>query len=300
MGGGTKTKSESKQGSGQTWAQPYALDATKNVFSVYDANKDNLSAQAQKANDLVGTFEGNLTKAGSVGNAGQGYFNSVMGGKYLTGNPYIDAMIQATNKDVTNNVNSQFTLGGRYGSGAHTGVLANELSEAENALRYGDYSAERDRMGQAAQGSVAADAARAQAEAAAAQTLLAQQQLAASLPYVGSESLASSLGALFGGGTSTSTSKTSNGIGGVLGGLGGLGQGIGAMGSAGMFASDPRLKENIVKLGAEPDGLGFYEWNYIGSDERDAGVMADEVAELRPWALGPVVDGFMTVNYEAL
>jgi hypothetical protein len=36
------------------------------------------------------------------------------------------------------------------------------------------------------------------------------------------------------------------------------------------------------------------------SAKRVLGVMADEVAKLRPWALGPKRAGFATVNYGAL
>jgi hypothetical protein len=85
---------------------------------------------------------------------------------------------------------------------------------------------------------------------------------------------------------------------------GGLGKFIGAL-----MASDPRLKTNIVKLGEEPDGLGVYAWDYRPTAGpiaafmpagRQRGVMADEVARLRPWALGPVVGGFATVRYDRL
>lgn len=84
----------------------------------------------------------------------------------------------------------------------------------------------------------------------------------------------------------------------------GMGQFIGAL-----LASDPRLKTNIEKVGEEPDGLGIYDYDYLPIEGqiadymppgRQRGVMADEVAELRPWALGPVVDGYRTVNYGAL
>lgn len=226
MGGGSKSKttSTSTSGSAQQWANPYALDAVKSITDVYNANKDNLAAQSTAASDFAKQLQGDYAKAGSVGNAASGYFGSVMGGKYLTGNPYIDGMIDATNKSVTDQVNSQFTLGGRYGSGAHTGVLTDQLAEAQNALRYQDYGAERDRMTQAALGSVQADAARAQAQTAAAQQALAAQSIAASIPYTGTESLASALNALFAGGTSDSTSVTKSG--GVLGGL------TGALGTA--------------------------------------------------------------------
>lgn len=63
--------------------------------------------------------------------------------------------------------------------------------------------------------------------------------------------------------------------------------------------SDRRLKKNITKVGELEDGLPVYEYDYIWG-ERSTGVMADEVAEIRPWALGPKVGDFQTVNYAAL
>jgi hypothetical protein len=64
--------------------------------------------------------------------------------------------------------------------------------------------------------------------------------------------------------------------------------------------SDRRLKTDIEKIGEEADGLGLYRYRYHGHADRREGVMADEVAQLRPWALGPVIAGYATVNYEAL
>lgn len=93
---------------------------------------------------------------------------------------------------------------------------------------------------------------------------------------------------------SSGTQKTSGGLGGAL--MGGLF----SLGSAAIGKySDRRLKTNIVKLGELEDGLGVYEFDYIWG-EPDVGVMADEVAQLRPWALGAAVGGFATVHYEAL
>lgn len=290
--GGSKSKSES--GSAQKWARPYAQAGATEVQSVYDANKDNLAALSANANDVLKQFQTGYTSAGNTGAKGSSFYDTVLSGKYLDeGNPYLQKIIDSTNKGVINNTNSQFTLAGRYGSGAHTDILANALAESENQLRYGNYSDEMDRMMGAAEGSVAADAARAQAQQAAAQTLLAQQALAAELPYTGINSLSSSLGSLFSGGTET---KKTGFLDSVMGPLAQVGS---AAVKAGAF-SDPRLKTNVVKLREEPDGLGLYEYSYIGSDERDVGVMADEVAQLRPWALGPEIGGFMTVNYDAL
>lgn len=78
---------------------------------------------------------------------------------------------------------------------------------------------------------------------------------------------------------------------------GGLGR---AIGTALAIFSDPRLKTDIERIGTEPDGLGVYRYRYLWEDEPREGVMADEVAALRPWALGPQVGGFATVRMDLL
>ena len=112
--------------------------------------------------------------------------------------------------------------------------------------------------------------------------------------------------------TSGTQTQTSGGLGAVVQGVAGLGLAgaslFGAGGplsslfktTAGAGASDRRLKRDIIKLHEEPDGLGVYGFKYNWSDDTQLGVMADEVAEIRPWALGPEVAGFQTVNYGAL
>lgn len=84
----------------------------------------------------------------------------------------------------------------------------------------------------------------------------------------------------------------------------GIGQFLGAI-----LASDPRLKTNVAKVGEYPDGLAVYDYDYLPIEGRIAdympqgrqrGVMADEVAALRPWALGPEIDGYATVRYDML
>ena len=92
--------------------------------------------------------------------------------------------------------------------------------------------------------------------------------------------------------TSTGTSK-----GGSPSTLGSIASTVGGIAS---IFSDRRLKTDIEKIGEEADGLGIYRFRYIGQAARIVGVMADEVAKLRPWALGRRVAGFATVNYGAL
>jgi hypothetical protein len=83
---------------------------------------------------------------------------------------------------------------------------------------------------------------------------------------------------------------------GAQSGLGGL---IGQVaGSAVKIFSDRRLKQDIVKVGELANGLGVYDFKYKSSpDTIYRGVMADEVATVQPLALGPVIDGFATVDY---
>lgn len=81
---------------------------------------------------------------------------------------------------------------------------------------------------------------------------------------------------------------------------GGLGQAIGLGLNIASLFSDRRLKRDIRRCGELHDGLGIYRYRYLWEDGERVGVMADEVAELRPWALGPEIEGYKTVNYHLL
>lgn len=281
--------------------------------------------------------------------AAQHYTQNVLGGQYLSGNPYLDAVLNKTRSNVTNQVNSQYSLGGRYGSDAHVGALTSELSAAENAARMGDYNTQMGRMDQAAQtagqlsgqqsannaanynnllasaqadsgirntsygqamtaagmipqiansaymglnpllGTTGAIADQGNASFAPLPGILNAATTAAQLPYAGYNAYTNGLGTLFNGGVQ----KQSNGIGGIM-------QGIGSIASSAAMFSDRRLKRAIKKLATLPDGLGVYEWIYAIGGPRMTGVMADEVAKLRPWAIGPKIGGYRTVNYQAL
>jgi hypothetical protein len=75
------------------------------------------------------------------------------------------------------------------------------------------------------------------------------------------------------------------------------------LGAAAITKSERRVKRDITQVGALDDGLGVYRFRYIWDDDSaplQTGVMVDEVEKLRPWALGPVVDGIQTVNYGEL
>ncbi len=113
----------------------------------------------------------------------------------------------------------------------------------------------------------------------------------ATLPMLGTSQYADLIAQLTGAtNSSTSTSK-------------GAGLGYSTWTAAAGSLSDRRAKTNIEQVGVLEDGLGVYEWDYIDpahGEGRFLGVIADEVERLRPWALGPMMGDFQTVNYEAL
>lgn len=263
-------------------AQPYILKNLQQQDQVFTSTQPQLEQYAGMQRDTYGRVAPGAEQ-GIMG--AQSLVNRNLSGANLTGNPYLEAILGKTRESVAGSVNDQFGPAGRYGSGMHAAILARELSDAENRARYQDYGVERgyqqDAIGQAQQlmgGS---------------QSLLNN---AAELPWIGVQAANGAVRQASGGyGASTTTQK-----GGLLDKL--LAAGATAAQAAAM-ASDRRLKMDIEQIGEDADGLGRYRYRYV-TDDPDAplraGVMADEVARLRPWALGPERNGFQTVDYGRL
>lgn len=250
-----------------TYSQPYI-----------DQSVATVNQGAQQSQDLLKRYLPQAEKSLS-------YFGDVMGGKYLDqSNPYLQGMIDQTNESVGNAIDSRFSAAGRYGSDYNVGELARQLSNSENNLRYSNYATERGYQNNAALGQ------------------LAGIESLVGLPANVANSQANAINALVGKyatSTGTNVSKSSPSL------LSSLAK---AAQVAATVASDIRLKTNIEKV-AEVDGLGVYDFDYLPIEGqiadympagRQRGVMAHEVALLRPDALGPVVDGYLTVNYGAL
>lgn len=268
--------------------RPYiqsGLNANSTVFN------ENQAATQNIANSVQGLIPGLIDKY-NTGNpmlkAAQGYGQDVLNGDYLNGNPYLNGMIDQTANDVTNRVNANFGSRGSFGGSFHTQALARELANAENQMRFGNYNQERGYQQQAMAGAPA----QAAADYMGISPLLQAAQTGVQLPYAGINSYSGNLAGLVG---NSSTQKSSDG-----------GAGLGsALSSLGMlaFMSDPRAKKDVRKVGELEDGLGVYEFRYKWDADDSpilTGVMADEVEALRPWALGPVIDGYKTVVYGAL
>lgn len=266
--------------------QPHILGAASTIANTVNSNQGNL-------NSIAGGIRGQLPGLATMAfgqqpglGAAQGYASDVLGGRYLNGNPHLEAMLGQTRENVGNQVNSTFSMAGRTGGGNHVERLGQGLATAENQLRYQDYGAERDRMTQAGALTPSLIA----AQYAGVQPYLSAAGSAAQIPYAGIGALGPLLGQASNAGRSTS--EQPGGWGNAL---------LGAAGAALPFLlSDPRAKTKVKKIGERADGLGVYEYEYrkdILPEGKQVGVMADEVAALRPDALGPMVGGLLTVNY---
>jgi len=69
--------------------------------------------------------------------------------------------------------------------------------------------------------------------------------------------------------------------------------------AAPLLFSDPKLKENIVKIGKEK-GHNIYEFDYRDGSGRFRGVMADEVIDIEPDAVKVMSNGYLAVDYGKL
>jgi hypothetical protein len=70
----------------------------------------------------------------------------------------------------------------------------------------------------------------------------------------------------------------------------------GGMAQTNIGFSDRRLKTNIHRISTRPDGLGVYKFEYIWGGGDQIGLMAQEVQNVYPEAIGEI-DGFLTVDY---
>ena len=278
------SKSSTKYGK---QALPHINAATDAVSGAYTRAQPDIA----NVTDALRTSFDNYSVTNPNMDAANGYVGDVLGGKYLNGNPYLTQMIADTGDSVADRINALFSRNGQTGSSRQIGELGKQLATAENNLRYADYGAERDRMASAVGQAAGLNSANNE-------NLATEAKLGANLvglPLDAAAQYAQTMGGLWGNILDTKgMQKNSGSV------LGGIGSALSAAGSAASLFSDRALKVDVRKVGEEADGLGRYQWRYIWGGSVHEGVMADEVAAIRPWAMGPTRGGFDTVNYGAL
>lgn len=125
--------------------------AANNVTNAYNAAQPGITATA---NSLSSAVPGLMAQyqAGDPGvKSAMQYNTDVTSGKYLSaGNPYLQAQIDQTNDGVRNGLAASLGTRGLTGGSAFGDIITSNLAKNENNLRFADYTAERNRMDQAA------------------------------------------------------------------------------------------------------------------------------------------------------
>ena len=282
-------KSKSTTGPSK-FAQPYIKKGADVLGNEFDSSIGNIR---QLSGDISGGLydfaSGRLAEGDPGVNAARDYGVDVLAGNYLTqNNPYFQDMLGNALNESTNATQAALGLRGLTGGSDYAGIIADRNAKTATGLAYNDYGRERAAM----------DAAAGRAGQIASADYLPVQGLMASLaasqaPLNAASQYAGGIGGLLGNAQTTTSQRSPWEM---------LASAAGNAASA-FAASERRVKRDIVQIGTLPDGLGVYNFRYLwdGDDESlRTGVMVDEVEKLRPWALGPVVDGIQTVDYSRL
>lgn len=97
----------------------------------------------------VDNLTGVANTAGQPG-AAQNYLSGTAGGDFLNGSPYVNDIIERSNRQIGDQTNQLFSGAGRYGSGVHQGTLASAIGSNTSNILNQNYQSERDRQLQAA------------------------------------------------------------------------------------------------------------------------------------------------------
>lgn len=177
-------------------AQPFILGAANQLQNTFNQQQPRLQEIASDVQGVLPTFRNRVQNGDPTLQAGRGYTEGVLGGRYLgEGNPYTSQIIDQNAGDITDRVNAIFGAAGRTGSGRHTQVVTQELADSANRLRYEDYARERSAMEAAAGRSGMYG----QAENANLGAYLTAAQTAGELPFLGARMLGQGMGSLLGG-----------------------------------------------------------------------------------------------------
>lgn len=143
-------KNKSKSKTTPVYA-PQVEAAAGNITSAYNAAQPGITSTANSlASAVPGLMERYNTGDPNV-KAAMGYNSDVLSGKYLSeGNPFLQGQIDQTNDGVRNGLAASLGTRGLTGGSAFGDIITSNLAKNENNLRFADYTAERNRMDQAA------------------------------------------------------------------------------------------------------------------------------------------------------
>ncbi len=154
--GGGQTSTSTQQSGPPAYLAPYLQYGAQQAAKLYQSPSPSFfpgslvadqSPYTQAATQMAAA---RVTNGNPLENASQGYLQNVVGGAYLGSNPYLGAVDQSVRDAVIPSVESQMSLGGRYGSPTMGSEMTRQLADAIAPYHYNDYQAERGMQQQAA------------------------------------------------------------------------------------------------------------------------------------------------------
>lgn len=189
---------------------PQVTGAASTISSTDAAQQPKITNITDQLGGLVPTLVSTMQTGDPNVNAAKAYNSDVLSGKYLTGNPYLQSVIDASNADVRNGAEASLGTRGLVGGSAMADIVSRNLANNEDQLRYTDYNNQMGRMDTAA-GQAAGLSAAGYLPISAIESIAQDQQL----PVQTATGAGAGIGGLLGQYTNT-TSKSSAPLGGLL------------------------------------------------------------------------------------
>ena len=270
MGSSRQTQTQNQTRNPYAPSQPLLQDQA-NAVSAYTHNPNSSAVYGgPRVAQMTDTTRGGLDQLGAAqgANASSGYYNDVLNGKYLNGNPAQADMDRNITNQTMAQLNGQFSNAGLVGSTLNQQAVSQGLTSGLAASHYGNYQNERGQMGQAAGALPSVDAQGAQQRIAAGQgqegytqnnynndqQVYNEQRDASLRPYLASQGLTSGIAGA--GGTASGTATTSQNpsmgqqlLGGAMMGGSLLGGGMGGMFGGGMFGGGMNYNQPRTPVG---------------------------------------------------
>jgi hypothetical protein len=146
-------KSSTQTAKSEPWkeAQPYIKESMQGAQDLYRSGQgfnpypgSMVVPFSGQTMDALNGMEG-IARAGNPNAvAAQGWAGDIMSGKNLDNpNPYFQAGLDRQMGGLSDDVNRGFSMGGRYGSAAHTGALVDQIGGARNNALAQNWATER-------------------------------------------------------------------------------------------------------------------------------------------------------------
>lgn len=320
MSSGKSKGSSTQTSEPPSWAKPLFTQSAKDAQSLYNSGQGGNVYQGDRVADLSGTTSGavnglsnaaNMYNSDAVNKLATGDTSSatnlsnMANGSMIGNNTAFNEALQNTLSNTANTINSSMSGAGRYGSGAHTSVMSNQLGQVATNAMANQYNTDvsnmmnaNNQIDSANLGKLSGLNSLYQGYSNAAGNQLAGGQVLdqnaqnkldaerdkfAETDNQGWTRLgllqSAAAGAAGNYGTTSGSQKSSS-------------KGFNLL-------SDIRAKENIVPAG-ERNGFKLYEWNYIGQSQRFRGVMAQDLLTDKADAVELGGDGLYRVDYTKL